>query len=455
MDPTTLSQVAQWSTGNLVAGSKTVSIQNLSTDTRSLQPNDLFIAIRGQNFDGHRLVHEAAQRGAIGAIVEEIPPNLPADFAVILVSNTLEALQSLATHYRQTLPLRALAVTGSSGKTTAKDLTLSVLRETFQVTGTAGNLNNHLGVPLSLLQAQSSDQFGVFEIGMNHPGETAPLAKIVAPEIAIITNIGTAHLEFLHTRDAIAHEKGYLAEALPSTGTLILNAHDDYTPTLTNRTRASVVLAGIDLGEVFASNLTPHFTGTSFLLHAHGQVAEANLPVPGRHMVLNAVLATAAGIAAGLSLTACATGLAKLRLTPGRLQQKIIRGIHLLDDTYNANPESVVAALQTLATLPSEGQRIAVLGRMGELGDQAEASHRLIGQTVAQLPIDRLITVGQDARWIADAAETAGLTQVLRLESTAEATQALLQFAQPEDLVLIKGSRSAKMELILNGLAAQ
>ena len=172
-------------------------------------------------------------------------------------------------------------------------------------------------------------------------------------------------------------------------------------------------------------------------------------------MVLNAVLATAAGLAAGLSLSTCANGLAKLRLTPGRLQQKIIRGLHLLDDTYNANPESVVAALQTLATLPTKGQRIAVLGRMGELGDQAEASHRLIGQTAAQLPIDRLITVGQDARWIADAAEEAGLKQVLRLESTAEATQALLKFTQPEDLVLIKGSRSAKMELILNGLAAQ
>lgn len=455
MDATSFEKIALWSAGRLATGSPLGTVTTVCTDSRSLKAGDLFVALRGDKFDGHTFIAEASKRGAAGAIVEEFPAELPPGFAVILVKDTLQALQRLGAEYRRSLDLQVVGLTGSNGKTSTKDLTAAVLSENFQVTKTEGNLNNHIGVPLTLLRARGTDQIGVFEFGMNHAGEIAPLAAMAAPEVGIITNIGMAHIEYMGSREAIAQEKGMLAEALPPSGTLILNANDPFSESIAVRTKADVVLAGVGKGEVFASDLRAGASGTKFTLNADGRAAPAELAVPGEHMVQNAVLAVAAGRVFGLSLEECAAGLTQLRLTKGRLEQKMIRGIQVIDDTYNANPDSVAAALRTIASMPAAGRRIAVLGRMGELGAEAERGHRLVGEVAAQAHLDSVIGVGEEAQWITDAAWRGGVEKVVRVESTEEATKVLRDLAKAGDLVLIKGSRSARMERIVEGLLAQ
>jgi UDP-N-acetylmuramoyl-tripeptide--D-alanyl-D-alanine ligase len=454
MDATSFEKIAQWSGGKLTTGDPKDTVTSVCTDSRTLKAGDLFVALRGEKFDAHTFVPEAAKRGAAGVIVEEFPAELPPGFAVILVPDTLRALQQLSGNYRRSLSLQVIGLTGSNGKTSTKDLTAAALGENFQVTKTEGNFNNHIGVPLTLLRAKGSDQIGVFEMGMNHPGEIAPLAALAAPEVGIITNIGMAHIEFMGTREAIALEKGMLAEALPPSGTLILSAHDDFSASIAERTKADVVLAGIGKGEVFATDLRTQSGGTKFVINADGRTADAELSVLGEHMVRNAMLAVAAGRVFGLSLEECAAGLTKLRLTKGRLEQKVIRGIQVIDDTYNANPDSVSAALRTLASIPAAGRRIAVLGRMGELGAEAERGHRLVGEVAAQAHLDGVIGVGEEAQWITEAAWRGGVEKVVRVDTTEEATKALREYARPGDLVLIKGSRSSRMERIVEGLLA-
>ena len=452
MNATLLHQVASWAGGTLVAGDRNVSITDICTDSRAHTAGDLFVAIRGEKFDGHDFLAEAARIGAAGAIVENATANLPPGFVIIRVADTVRALQALATAYRPTLPLKAVCITGSNGKTSTKDLTAAILAQRFSVTKTAGNLNNHLGVPLTLLRANSGHEAGVFEIGMNHPGETAPLAAMVRPDIAIITNIGVAHIEFMGTREAIAIEKGMLAEAVGENGTVILNADDDFTPSIASRTRARVMTAGLAGGDVRATDLEQLSAGIKFRLHATGQCVEAELPVPGEHMVRNALLACAAGIVLGLTLDECARGMRDLQLTAGRLTQKTVAGIHLIDDTYNANPDSMSAALVTLARMPVAGRRIAVLGRMGELGKESERGHRSVGAVAAREKIPCLITVGEEAGWIADAAGENGVATIIRTASAEEATRALRALARPGDAVLVKGSRSARLERIVQAM---
>lgn len=454
MDATDIETIARWSEGSLVAGSPRGSVTTICTDSRALQAGDCFLALRGGKFDGHSFIAEAARRGAVAAIVEEMPAELPAGFAVIQVRDTLHALQQLAANYRRSLAVQVIGITGSNGKTSTKDATASVLTENFQVTKTEGNFNNHIGLPLTMLRARRSDAVCVFEMGMNHPGEIAPLAALAAPDVAMITNVGIAHIEHMGSREAIAQEKGMLAEALKPGGTLILSAHDDFSKGIAARTRADVIYAGIEAGDVQATDLRPHFTGTKFRLCADGRSVEAEIPVPGEHMVRNAVLAAAAGRVFGLSMEQCAAGLRKLQLTRGRLEHKVARGIQILDDTYNANPDSMIAALRTLASLPASGRRIAVLGRMGELGSESESGHRRVGEGAAQEHIDCVIGVGEEAVWIADAAWRGGIEKVMKVGTTEEATKALREIARAGDVVLIKGSRSARMERIVEGLQA-
>ena len=452
MNATPLSQIAAWSGGRLAGGNPAQTITTVSSDSRALKPGDLFVAIRGEKFDGHNFLADAARLGAAGAIVDQETPGLPPSFALIVVADTVRGLQSLASAYRATLRLTSVCITGSNGKTSTKDLCASVFAQRFSVTRTAGNLNNHLGVPFSILRADSTHDVGVFEIGMNHAGEIAPLAAIARPDIAIVTNVGVAHIEFLGTREAIAQEKGTLAEAVGENGTVILNADDTFTPSITKRTRARVITAGLLGGDVRATDLEHLSTGTRFRLHATGQSVQADLPVPGEHMVRNALLACAAGISLGLSLAECAAGLRALDLTAGRLTQKTIGGIRILDDTYNANPDSMSAALVTLARMPGTGRRIAVLGGMGELGKESERGHRSVGEVAGREKIACVITVGESARWIAEAAENAGVREVIRAADADEAARTLRDIAKPGDTVLVKASRSARLERIVQAM---
>ena len=451
MDPTPLQLLAQWSSGRLTQGNPAQTITRVNTDSRAVQLGDLFIALRGENFDGHSFVQQATSSGgAVAAVVDEtFTAELPAHIGVIRVADTLAALQSIATYYRASLPLRVIGITGSSGKTSTKDFTAAVLSEKFRVIKTEGNFNNHIGLPLTMLRASASDEIGIFEMGMNHPGEIAPLAAMAAPDAAIITNIGVAHIEFMGSRAAIAQEKGMLAEALSSSGHIILNAGDEFSAFIAARTQATAVLTGIENGDVQASMLETGFEGSRIAVRAGSESIEFTLPVPGRHMIENTLLAIAAGRIFGVSLAAAAAGLEKSRLTKGRLEQKSVRGIHILDDSYNANPDSMRAALRTLASLPSAGSKIAVLGRMGELGSESEAGHRSVGEAAAHAGIDLLITVGEEAGMIAEAAREQGMIKIFPVADADSAAELLAKSARAGDIVLIKGSRSARMERVL------
>ncbi len=454
MYPLSLAQIAKLSGGSISADDTSVMVTRVSTDSRTLQPGDLFVPLRGENFDGHKFIQQAVERGAAGAMVEEKwNGSVPRPFALIRVPDTLAGYQTLAANYRASLPLKVIAITGSNGKTTTKDFVAAALANRFQVTKTDGNFNNHVGLPQTILAANREDEIAVWEIGMNHPGEIAALAKLAAPDAAIITNVGAAHIEFMGSREAIAAEKGALAEALGPAGTLILNADDAFSEAIAKRTRAKIIQVGIENGSVRATEITQSGTGSEFTILEGAHRCRAQLPVPGIHMVQNALLAVAAGRAFGLSLEECAKGLASTPLTKARLQIKDIGGIQFIDDSYNANPDSMKAALRTLMELDADGRRIAVLGEMGELGSESETGHREVGEAAAALQIDELIAVGTAGAAIARAAKKAGLEKSLAVGSASEAAELLENTAAPGDLVLVKGSRTARMERVLEEFA--
>jgi UDP-N-acetylmuramoyl-tripeptide--D-alanyl-D-alanine ligase len=456
MRPLTLSQIAQFAGASLSCGDGTAVINKVSTDSRTIKPGELFLALRGENFEGHDFVEGSAKAGATGALVDlNWAGSVPNNFALLRATDTLQAYQTLAANYRRSLALKVLAITGSNGKTSTKDFAASVLARRFRVTKTEGNFNNHVGLPRTILEATSADQVAVWEIGMNHPGEIAALSKIAAPDAAIVTNIGVAHIEFMGSREAIAMEKGALAEAIEPQGTVILNADDPFTEGIAARTRARVVLAGTTGGTVQAIEIRQSAEGSEFTIVEGAHRCRAQLPVAGLHMVQNALLAVAAGRAFGLSIEECAAGLAAAPLTKARLQIREISGVQFLDDSYNANPDSMKAALRTLLELDADGKRIAVLGEMRELGSESERGHREVGETAATLGVDQLITVGDAAELIAEGARIAGLDKVLSVPSTGEAAKLLGEIAEPGDLVLVKGSRAARTEEVMEQFGSQ
>ena len=450
MEPLSLSQIAEYAGGELSSGKGDIRVTRISTDSRTIQPNELFVPIRGETFDGHKFVEGVAKKNAVGALVEENwQGKIPANFPLIRVADTLIGYQNIAARYRRSLSLRVIGITGSNGKTSTKDFVAAALGRRFRVTKTEGNFNNHIGLPQTILNASAQDEIAVWEMGMNHPGEIAALAKIAAPDAAIITNIGVAHIEFMGSREAIAQEKGALAEAVGAEGTVILNADDPFSESIAKRTRATIVFSGINSGTIRAENISQSARGSEFTILEGAHRCRAQLPVPGLHMVQNAILAVAAARAFGVSIEDAAVGLASAPLTKARLQVREIHGVQFLDDSYNANPESMKAALRTLVELDTDGQRIAVLGAMGELGDEAERGHAEVGEAAAAFQIDQLITLGDVASKISEAAKRAGLENAQNVAGAAEAADLLGQLASPGDLVLIKGSRVAKTERVL------
>ncbi len=454
METLTLQTIADYAGATLRQGDPSRGVSVINSDSRTLRAGELFLALRGERFDGHAFVEQAASLGAAGAIVaDDYTTALPAEFALISAPDPLLAYQRIAQAYRRSLPLRVIGITGSNGKTSTKDFTAAVLGRRFRVLKTEGNLNNHIGVPRTLLNASREDEIAVVEMGMNHPGEIGPLAEMAKPDVAIITNIGEAHLEFMHTREAIALEKGMLAEALTEEGVLILPAADAFTPSIAQRTRARVVTVGFEQGDVRGAGFEQDFNGSRFTVTAEGESAAVSIPVPSVHMAVNALLAIAAGLACGRTLAECAIGISDVALTHGRLESRLVGNRQFIDDTYNANPDSVVAALETLAQMPVTGRRVAVLGRMGELGAGADAGHRRVGEAAAQLGINFLIGVGAEGVTIADAARAAGLSEASAVVSIDQAASLLARRTEPGDVILVKGSRSAAMEGVLTAFS--
>lgn len=424
----------------------------VGTDSRAVEKGMIFFALGGEKFDGNAFAPDAAFKGAAVVVVNRPVDVGSSDCAVILVPDTLVALQQLASWWRGCLKgLTVVGITGSSGKTSTKDLTLGVLSQAFHVTATRGNFNNHIGVPLSILNAVPEDTAAIWEMGMNHAGELAPLCAMIRPSIGLISSIGSAHIEFLGSRDAIAEEKCTLARCLPEDGAMIYPADCDYAPLIRSSTKARCIAVGIGEGDVRAEDVSFDETGSRYTLIIDGFCRqEVRLNVHGRHMVSNSLLAAAAGWFLEMRAEDIARGLAAAELTGGRLKCFVERDILIVDDTYNANPESMAAALETLSMMDGiKGKRWAVLGRMGELGSFSAEAHRGVGELAVRYGLDALVAIGSETAGMVEAASE-GVSLAAHFETREAAALWLKEQILPGDAVLFKGSRSAGMEHVLH-----
>ncbi|MGA3283609.1 MAG: UDP-N-acetylmuramoyl-tripeptide--D-alanyl-D-alanine ligase, partial [Verrucomicrobiota bacterium] len=346
--------------------------KDVCTDSRRAKPGDLFFAIKGEKFDGHDFLNEVAAKGAVAVVVSEkgkIPAQLP-DCAVLVVKDTRVALGRLATAYRQEFNLPVIAVAGSNGKTTVKELIASALRQKLATLWSEASFNNDIGVPLTLLRLEKSHQAAVLEAGTNHPGELAPLVKMIQPKYGVITNIGREHLEFFGDITGVAQEEGRLAELLPADGRLFVNGDNEWTEVVSGHTRAGVVRVGLgERNDWRAKGIRPDKNGVTFRVDAPKIEwnGEYRINLLGRHQVANALLAVAVSEELGLGRPAVRDGLAGCQPAKMRLQFWEAGGVRVLDDTYNANADSALVALETLCDLPLQGRRVAVLGDMNEL----------------------------------------------------------------------------------------
>jgi UDP-N-acetylmuramoyl-tripeptide--D-alanyl-D-alanine ligase len=459
--PIRASDVADWTGGRLLRGSFDAVFAGVSTDTRADLAGQLFVALIGPTHDAHAFLAQALAGGATGLLVSR-PETVPAgaEAAVVAVADTTLALGALAAGHRAGFRGPVVAITGSNGKTTTKEMCAAILSGLGPCLKNRGNLNNNIGLPLTLLERDAAHRTLVVEIGMNHRGEIAPLAAIARPTVGVITNVGTAHIEHLGSREAIALEKGDLVADLPETATAVLNADDPRALAQRTRTRARVLSFGTaPAADVRAEHVTA-LGERGFAFDLVTAEARTAVQVAGlaESTVPNALAAAAAALAAGATLDVVAEGLARYRPVGGRMERVALpRNIILINDTYNANPQSMQVALESLAKLKGRSRAIAVLGDMGELGDSALEAHRATGKLVATLGLDHLFALGRFARPLADAAVGAGMaSERVHVGETHEAiASAVRELLQGNDWVLVKGSRSMKMERVVEALAAE
>ena len=437
--------------GLLVAGRGPVdsTFDRAAIDSRETQSGDLFFALTGERQNGHDFVAEAVRAGATGAVIER-PMEAPEDAALFHVSDSLKALQHLSAWWRRRHDVKVIAVTGSVGKTTCKELIAAVLGRKYRTLKSEGNLNTEIGIPLTLLQLSHEHERAVLECGMYARGDIALLSKIARPMTGVVTNVGPVHLERLGSIGAIAAAKSELVEALPADGMAVLNGDDARTAAMAARTAATTTYYGLSQQcEVRATDLTSRgLVGIEFRL-VHGQKTVAvRLPLPGKQHVYPAMAAAAVALGEGLTLSEVADALAESR---PELRSRVVRGPNgstILDDTYNASPASMLAALELLAELP--GRRIALLGDMLELGTAEVDGHRQVGERAATA-CNLLLVVGTRAQPLAKAAER-GSTEVRQLNSNAEAIDTLKRELREGDHLLIKASRAMAFEEVVSAL---
>ncbi len=456
----TTDQLVQATNAELVASGSRIVTSGICTDTRCITPGCVFFALSGEHFDANCFAAEASQSAA-AVVVNHTEGTYHPACTILRTTDTLIALQRLAKWWRAKLvDLHVVGITGSSGKTSTKDMVRAILEQHFkEVTATCGNLNNHIGVPLSVLSAEKTCRAAVWEMGMNHAGELAPLCALTQPQIGIITHIGSAHIGLLGSRDAIAEEKCTLARALPSDGYIIFPSADDYASYIPSQTKACVLPVGGETCAVRAEDVRCNAEGCDYKLIVAGLgEIPVHLPVPGEHMVNNSLLAAAAGWKLGCTLAEIATGLGKIALTKGRLSCRSVRGLHIVDDTYNANPESMTAALHTVASMPIQGKRYAVLGKMGELGDTGIAAHAEVGICAAAAGYAGIVICGESCAELSaleDAARSHGVQYVKRTDTPRQASEILHLIVQKGDAILFKGSRSTGIERVIDEFLKQ
>lgn len=443
--------------GEILRRVEHVEIKGVSIDSRNVKEGELFVALKGDRFDGHDFVPDAIKKGAWGALVERTAlehkfSSLGGLKNILPVEDTLYALQEMAHVHRKKFMVPVVGITGSNGKTTTKEMLASILKQKGPVLKNEGNLNNHIGVPLTLLKMNESHWAGVVEMGMSAPGEIDTLARLVAPTVGVITNIGPAHLEFLGTMDKVAQAKGELLDNLKSEATAVLNADDEHSGALKKRFAGRLMTFGIATkADVTAFDVRQEKEYTDMTIAAEGARINIRLRAVGKHNVYNALAAAAAALAVGVPIDAVKYGLDDFLPVAGRSEIKKIEGRTVLADYYNANPASMEAAITTLVSLKSGKKAIAVIGDMLELGEGSAEAHREIGRTAARCKVDLLITIGELATYVEKGALEEGMKreQVLGAMSRESAGKLLKQLTDPGDVILIKGSRGMKMEKIL------
>ncbi|MGH2528324.1 MAG: UDP-N-acetylmuramoyl-tripeptide--D-alanyl-D-alanine ligase [Actinomycetota bacterium] len=452
MRPRPLSEVAEAVGGRLLGDDATAT--SVATDSRSATPGSLFVALRGEHADGHDFVADAMARGATGAVVHRPVPEGPA----VEVADTALALLALAADERARMPdATVIAITGANGKTSAKDFTAAILRAAFRTHASPASFNNEIGLPLTLLGAPDGVEVIVTEMGARRVGDVTLLCRVAVPDAAVVTNVGLAHMEIFGSWEAIVEAAAEPIEALPDDGTAILNADDAVARALARRTKARVVTFGLaPEAEVRAEGVVLDETGRpSFDLVTRGNPERVELATPGEHMVSNALAAVACGLSLGLSAAESAAALKGVRVSRWRMETfTTATGVLVVNDAYNANPESTAAGLKAARWMAREGRLAAVLGHMAELGAVSSQEHEKLGRLVVRLGVDRLVTVGEPARMIAGAAlrEGALAQDVASCDSPEEAAADIRGWAKPGDVVLIKGSRVVGLERVAEAL---
>jgi UDP-N-acetylmuramoyl-tripeptide--D-alanyl-D-alanine ligase len=459
VDERSLKFVADACGAEIRRGSADAVVKNICTDSRRVKSGDLFFAIKGENFDSHDFLKEVAEKKAAAVVVEKtkIPSPLP-DCAVLAVDDTIAALGKFAAAYRRDFELPVVCVCGSNGKTTTKELLASTLRQKFSTVWSEASFNNNIGVPLTLLKIEKSHQAAVLEAGTNHPGELAPLVKMIAPKFGVLTNIGREHLEFFGDIAGVAREEGQLGELLPADGTLFVNGDHEWTDEIVCRTKARVVRVGFgEKNDWRAEKVRLDKSGVTFRVTAKNKdlCGEYRVHLIGRHQVINALFAAAVSEELGMARAEIQHGLAECKPAKMRMQFWEAGGIRVLDDAYNANADSMIAALETLRDLPLQGRRVAVLGDMAEQGEHSPMAHAEVGRRAAELEIGQLFAVGKMAPVVAKAARDAGLSRVIEFENVEAAMKAIKSFLKSGDIILLKASRSTRLERIAETLKTE
>lgn len=430
-------------------GPEDVAVGNISTDTRGELSGCLFVPLKGERFDGHNYLQQAVENGAVAVLCDREIAALPKEVAVYRVKQTRRALEDLAAYHRRRFALPVIAVTGSSGKTTTKELIASVLSQKFRVHKTEKNHNNEIGLAQTLLSLQPEDEVCVVEMGMRARGEIKRLAEIAAPTIGVVTNVGVAHLERLGSREAIAAAKQELIESIPENGTAVLNWNDKRVRSMASVCHGRVISYGIEpQANVQALDIQYGLGKTKFTCRLFDEVFPVTLPLLGAHNVANALAAVAVARVLGLSANRIQRALADV--VAGELRQEIVdrSGIRFVNDAYNANPLSMVASLASLSQF-GEGRYVAVIGDMLELGPDEVAMHEELAAAVISAGITELITVGPLARALGEAVKKQSHVNVHSVATTNEVMPLLKPLLQEGDIVLIKGSHSLRLDTLV------
>ena len=450
-----LKQIAAWTGGKLDPKYNDVLVRGVNTDSREVKPGQLFIPLAGTRVDGHNFIGRAMDAGAAGVLTAKTPKR---DIPAVQVRDTLEAFGMLAAAYRASLSVKVIAITGSVGKTTTKEMLAAILRQRFSTTWTEGNHNNNLGLPMSIMDIEPKTELSVLELGMNHFGEISYLTKIARPNMAIFTNIGTMHIEYLGSRAGILKAKMEVLEGMGEDGIVVMNGDEPLLWELRDRMDKKHYYFGVSNAEcdVRATNIITEDDGVRFTLTGIGRTMEIAVPSSGRHTVYNALAAAAAALLSGAEPEDLVEGLAGFE--NAGMRQRIIEqsGYTIIDDCYNAGPESMAASLEVLASHSCKGRRIAVLGDMMELGCVSSAEHYRIGRLAAKKKIDLILAYGANASRVIAGAITGGIPyqHAAGYDDQDQLIHELRTRVQPGDVRLFKGSRGMKMERVLKQFLA-